>query len=165
MKLELLSSLGSSLGKGDDILQKDRLVNGIIERLTNNFELKPSEVYVLLDYVKQLQEENKELSHIVANKVISDYDIDTPLKKELGEANLKIVSLEAAIHCYKQEREDLIKWLEDKIKECDKTLEILNSSLYTDEIKSDLSTNPIIPKVLVGNFLETLDKVRGINND
>lgn len=47
MKLELLSSLG----KGDDILQKDRLVNGIIERLTNNFELKPSEVYVLLDYV------------------------------------------------------------------------------------------------------------------
>ena len=161
MKLELLSSLG----KGDDILQKDRLINEIIERLTNNFELKPSEVYVLLDYVKQLQEENKELSRIVASKVIYDYDIDTPLKKELSDANLKIVSLEAAIHCYKQEREDLIKWLEDKIKECDKTLEILNSSLYTDEIKSDLSINPIIPKVLVGNFLETLDKVRGINND
>ena len=119
----------------------------------------------ILDIVKNLQQENKELSHIVANKVIYDYDIDTPLKKELGEANLKIVSLEAAIHCYKQEREDLIKWLEDKIKECDKTLEILNSSLYTDEIKSDLSINPIIPKVLVGNFLETLDKVRGINND
>lgn len=119
----------------------------------------------LLGELEDLQKENKELSHIVANKVISDYDIDTPLKKELGEANLKIVSLEAAIHCYKQEREDLIKWLEDKIKECDKTLEILNSSLYTDEIKSDLSINPIIPKVLVGNFLETLDKVRGINND
>ena len=146
-------------------MQKDRLINEIIERLTNNFELKPSEVYVLLDYVKQLQEENKELSRIVASKVIYDYDIDTPLKKELSDANLKIVSLEAAIHCYKQEREDLIKWLEDKIKECDKTLEILNSSLYTDEIKSDLSINPIIPKVLVGNFLETLDKVRGINND
>ena len=46
---------------GDDILQKDRLINGIIERLTNNFELKPSEVYVLLDYVKQLQEENQQL--------------------------------------------------------------------------------------------------------
>ena len=124
-------------------MQKDRLINGIIERLTNNFELKPSEVYVLL----------------------YDYDIDTPLKKELNDARLKIISLEDAIHCYKQEREDLIKWLEDKIKECDKTLEILNSSLYTDEIKSDLSINPIIPKVLVGNFLETLDKVRGINND
>lgn len=115
--------------------------------------------------IKELLKENKELSHIVANKVIYDYDIDTPLKKELNEANLKIVSLEDALYCYKQEREDLIKWLEDKIKECDKTLEILNSSLYTDEIKSDLSINPIIPKVLVGNFLETLDKVRGINND
>lgn len=96
-------------------MQKDRLINGIIERLTNNFELKPSEVYVLLDYVKQLQEENKELSHIVANKVITDYDIDTPLKKELSDANLKIVSLEDALHCYKQEKEDLIKWLEDTI--------------------------------------------------
>ena len=96
-------------------MQKDRLVNGIIERLTNNFELKPSEVYVLLDYVKQLQKENKELSHIVANKVISDYDIDTPLKKELNEVNLKMVSLEDALRCYKQEKEDLIKWLEDMI--------------------------------------------------
>lgn len=96
-------------------MQKDRLINGIIERLTNNFELKPSEVYVLLGYVKQLQEENKELSRIVASKVISDYDIDTPLKKELGDARLKIVSLEDAIHCYKQEKEDLIKWLEDMI--------------------------------------------------
>lgn len=69
----------------------------------------------ILDIVKNLQQENKELSRIVANKIISDYDIDTPLKTELGEARLKIVSLEDAIHCYKQEKEDLIKWLEDMI--------------------------------------------------
>lgn len=69
----------------------------------------------ILDIVKNLQQENKELSCIVANKVISDYDIDTPLKTELGEANLKIVSLEDALHCCKQEKEDLIKWLEDTI--------------------------------------------------
>lgn len=69
----------------------------------------------ILDIVKNLQQENKELSRIVANKVISDYDIDTPLKTELGEARLKIVSLEDALHCYKQEKEDLIKWLEDTI--------------------------------------------------
>ena len=137
MKLELLSSLV----KGDDILQKDRLINGIIERLTNNFELKPSEVYVLLSYVKQLQEENKELSHIVANKVISDYDIDTPLKKELGEANLKIVSLEDALRCYKQEKEDLIEWLETY------------AEFNADEQPIEKTLN------------EVLDKVRGINND
>lgn len=69
----------------------------------------------ILDIVKNLQQENKELSRIVANKVISDYDIDTPLKKELSDANLKIVSLEDAIHEYKKENEDLIKWLEDMI--------------------------------------------------
>ena len=137
MKLELLSNLG----RGDDILQKDRLINGIIERLTNNFELKPSEVYVLLDYVKQLQEENKELSRIVASKVISDYDIDTPLKKELGDARLKIVSLEDAIHCYKQEKEDLIKWLETY------------AEFNTDDQSIEKTLN------------EVLDKVRGINND
>lgn len=122
-------------------MQKDRLINGIIERLTNNFELKPSEVYVLLGYVKQLQEENKELSRIVASKVISDYDIDTPLKKELGDARLKIVSLEDAIHCYKQEKEDLIKWLETY------------AEFNTDDQSIEKTLN------------EVLDKVRGINND
>lgn len=95
----------------------------------------------ILDIVKNLQQENKELSHIVANKVISDYDIDTPLKKELGEARLKIVSLEDALHCYKQEKEDLIKWLET----------------YTEFNTDDQS----IEKTLN----EVLDKVRGINND
>ena len=69
----------------------------------------------ILDIVKNLQQENKELSRIVANKVISDYDIDTPLKKELSDANLKIVSLEDAIHEYKKEKEDLIKCLENMI--------------------------------------------------
>ena len=70
---------------------------------------------ILWKYIKDLQKENKELSHIVANKVITDYDIDTPLKTELSEARLKIVSLEDAIHEYKKEKEDLIKWLEDMI--------------------------------------------------
>lgn len=119
---------------------------------------------ILWKYIKDLQKENKELSHIVANKVITDYDIDTPLKKELSDANLKIVSLEDALHCYKQEKEDLIKWLEDKIKESEKVIDILNEPLYAEEIKKEVSINPIIPKVIAGNFLITLDKVRGDSN-
>lgn len=144
-------------------MQKDRLINGIIERLTNNFELKPSEVYVLLDYVKQLQEENKELSRIVASKVISDYDIDTPLKKELGEARLKIVSLEDAIHCYKQEKEDLIKWLEDNIKLCSKIINNLSKPFYADEMKIELPMKLIVASISQVNYLEVLDKVRRFN--
>lgn len=99
--------------------------------------------------IKELLRENKELSHIVANKVISDYDIDTPLKKELGEANLKIVSLEDELYCYKQEKEDLIKWLEDKIKVND-----LKGYNYEKVY--------ICGKETV--YKEVLDKVRGINN-
>ena len=95
----------------------------------------------LLGELEDLQKENIELSHIVANKVISDYDIDTPLKKELGEANLKIVSLEDALRCYKQEKEDLIEWLETY------------AEFNADEQPIEKTLN------------EVLDKVRGINND
>ena len=71
--------------------------------------------YEMANQIIKLREENKELSHIVANKVISDCDIDTPLKTELSEARLKIVSLEDALHEYKKEKEDLIKCLENMI--------------------------------------------------
>lgn len=71
--------------------------------------------YEMVNQFIKLREENKELSHIVANKVISDCDIDTPLKTELSEARLKIVSLEDALHEYKKEKEDLIKCLENMI--------------------------------------------------
>ena len=97
--------------------------------------------YEMANQIIKLREENKELSRIVASKVISDYDIDTPLKKELGEARLKIVSLEDAIHCYKQEKEDLIKWLETY------------AEFNTDDQSIEKTLN------------EVLDKVRGINND
>lgn len=96
---------------------------------------------ILWKYIKDLQKENKELSHIVANKVITDYDIDTPLKKELSDANLKIVSLEDTLHCYKQEKEDLIEWLETY------------AEFNADEQPIEKTLN------------EVLDKVRGINND
>ena len=96
---------------------------------------------ILWKYIKDLQKENKELSHIVANKVITDYDIDTPLKKELSDANLKIVSLEDTLHCYKQEKEDLIEWLETY------------AEFNADEQPIEKTLN------------EVLDKVRGMNND
>ena len=155
MKLELLNSLR----KGDDILQKDRLVNGIIERLTNNFELKPSEVYVLLDYVKQLQKENKELSHIVANKVISDYDIDTPLKKELGEARLKIVSLEDVLSEYKKEKEDLIKCLENMIDWTSK------KSNIGEKMKKDYTEQQKICWWINHARMDILDRIKDSNYD
>lgn len=138
--------------------------NGTIEMSNEYYNLIEERMARLTNKNQELEKENKELSHIIANKVISDYNIDIPLKKELGDANLKIVSLEDAIHCYKQEKEDLIKWLEDKIKESEKVIDILNKPLYAEEIKKEVSINPIIPKVIAANFLITLDKVRGDSN-
>lgn len=89
--------------------------NGTIEMRNEYYNLVEERMVRLTNKNQELEKENKELSHIVANKVISDYDIDTPLKKELGDVRLKIVSLEDALRCYKQEKEDLIKWLEDMI--------------------------------------------------
>lgn len=121
--------------------------------------------YEMANQIIKLREENKELSRIVASKVISDYDIDTPLKKELGEARLKIVSLEDAIHCYKQEKEDLIKWLEDNIKLCSKIINNLSKPFYADEMKIDIPVDLIIASYSQINYLEVLDKVKGVNND
>lgn len=89
--------------------------NGTIEMSNEYYNLIEERMARLTNKNQELEKENKELSHIVANKVISDYDIDTLLKTELGEARLKIISLEDALHCYKQEKEYLIKWLEDMI--------------------------------------------------
>lgn len=89
--------------------------NGTIEMSNEYYNLIEERMARLTNKNQELEKENKELSHIVANKVISDYDIDTPLKTELGEARLKIVSLEDALHEYKKEKEDLIKCLENMI--------------------------------------------------
>lgn len=57
------------------LLDKEREIKELKEKLESSEKA-----------IKELLRENKELSHIVANKVISDYDIDTPLKKELNDA-------------------------------------------------------------------------------
>ena len=115
--------------------------------------------------IKELLRENKELSHIVANKVISDYDIDTPLKKELNDARLKIISLEDALHCYKQEKEDLIKWLKNAIRLCNKTIDDLSKPFYADEIKIEIPSEVIKASYSSVAYLEILDKVRGVDNE
>ncbi len=63
----------------------------------------------------ELLEENEELSRIVANKVISNYDIDTPLKKQLNEERLKIIVLKDLINEYQNQQKEFIELLEKEI--------------------------------------------------
>lgn len=113
----------------------------------------------ILDIVKNLQQENKELSRIVANKVISDYDIDTPLKTELGEARLKIVSLEDTIHEYKKEKEYLIKWLEDMI-DC-----TAKKSNIGEKMKKDYTEQQKICWWINHARMDILDRIKDSNYD
>jgi hypothetical protein len=74
---------------------------------------------ILLDYITNLQEENERLkeekenlTHIVANKIIKDYDIDTPLKNQLIEERSKYISLSDVCHDYKSGCEKAIELIE-----------------------------------------------------
>lgn len=113
----------------------------------------------ILDIVKNLQQKNKELSHIVANKVISDCDIDTPLKTELGEARLKIVSLEDALHEYKKEKEDLIKCLENMIDWTSK------KSNIGEKMKKDYTEQQKICWWINHARMDILDRIKDSNYD
>lgn len=62
----------------------------------------------------KLKQEKENLTTIVANKIIEDFDIETPLKDELNNARLEIISLEEALHLERQDKEELKEWLEDK---------------------------------------------------
>lgn len=45
--------------------------------------------------IKRLNKEKENLTNIVANKIIKDYDIETPLKDELNKTRIKNIGLES----------------------------------------------------------------------
>ena len=69
----------------------------------------------ILSIIKNLQIENKELSRIIANRVISDYNIDTPLKNQLSDERLKNICLEESINIYRNQQRIFINYLEELI--------------------------------------------------
>lgn len=115
--------------------------------------------YDMANQIIKLRQENKELSHIVANKVISDCDIDTPLKTELGEARLKIVSLEDALHEYKKEKEDFIKCLENMIDWTSK------KSNIGEKMKKDYTEQQKICWWINHARMDILDRIKDSNYD
>lgn len=133
--------------------------NGTIEMSNEYYNLIEERMARLTNKNQELEKENKELSHIVANKVISDYDIDTPLKTELGKARLKIISLEDAIHCYKKEKEDLIKWLEDMI-DC-----TAKKSNIGEKMKKDYTEQQKICWWINHARMDILDRIKDSNYD
>ncbi len=64
-------------------------------------------------YYLPLLEENKNLTHMIANKVLSSYEYNSPLKDSLNEANLKIVALEMSNNNLESNWKALKEWLEE----------------------------------------------------
>lgn len=133
--------------------------NGTIEMSNEYYNLIEERMARLTNKNQELEKENKELSCIVANKVISDYDIDTPLKKELSDARLKIVSLEDALHEYKKEKEDLIKCLENMIDWTSK------KSNIGEKMKKDYTEQQKICWWINHARMDILDRIKDSNYD
>ena len=85
------------LGSKHEITIMSDIVNGL------NFEYE------------QLQQENKELTRLVANKVVADYDYDSILKKQLNEERLKYISLEESKNEIENTINDFEKWLDEEL--------------------------------------------------
>ena len=72
----------------------------------------------------ELETEVKELTRLVTNKVMADYDYDSILKKQLNEERGKNIVLSESKKMteteIKQEKQQLISFLEDKLKQAEK---------------------------------------------
>ncbi len=105
------------LGSKHEITIMSDIVNGL------NFEYE------------QLQQENKELTRLVANKVVADYDYDSILKKQLNEERLKYISLEESKNRRNLKMEEKIKErikkAEEELKEARKELKKYKESEHS----------------------------------
>ena len=70
----------------------------------NNYETNQDIIY-------EMQEENKELAHLVANKVMLDYDYDSVLKKELNEERRRNIVLNESKSMTEKVLNEFEKWL------------------------------------------------------
>ena len=67
-------------------------------------------------YIIDLQQENKELTKLVANKVLADYNCDSVLKQQLAEERLKYISLEESKNNIENILFEYEKWLNEELK-------------------------------------------------
>ena len=68
------------------------------------------------DIMYEMQEEIEELTRLVSNKVMADYDYDSILKQQLNEERLKYVALEESKNIVENILTEFEKWLEEDFK-------------------------------------------------
>ena len=99
---------------------------------TKQSSIRDNEMKAMYDCITNLQEEIENLTHIVANKIIEDYDIDTPLKNQLNKERIKYINLDVVCNDYKSRIDKAIEYnkthyvIDDPIKFKNDMNDILN---------------------------------------
>ena len=95
---------------------------------------------------------------------MSDEELERLRQIECSNIEVDIVDKTViTIKKMQQERQELIKWLKDNIKLCNKTINDLNKPHFADEIEIELPMKLIVASISQANYLEVLDKVRRFN--
>ena len=111
----------------------------------------------------ELETEVKELTRLVTNKVLADYDYDSILKQELNEERGRNIVLSESKNMIeteiKQEKQQLISFLEEKIKE--NKLNLLNLKYNIGTTYEEIGEY----KGSLHSYQEALDFVKGGKNE
>ena len=114
---DLLTIKGDSL---ELINEEIELYNEVVRLLEENRRLKQAckgDYEASQEIMGEMKEEINKLSHLVANKVIVDYDYDSVLKRELNEERRKNIVLTESKNMTENVLNKFEKWLEDKLKD------------------------------------------------
>jgi len=129
-----------------EFLQKDR------KQWINQYTQAHND-YVVLQQENQLLKEQKEnLQNIVCNKIMTDYDIETPLKDELSKQILKNTVLEESKNITENIIDELEKWLKEIRNEC--------SEIYSSPITQD-ATREFYYIDVIDKTLNKLQELKG----
>jgi len=129
-----------------EFLQKDR------KQWINQYTQAHND-YVVLQQENQLLKEQKEnLQNIVCNKIMTDYDIETPLKDELSKQILKNTVLEESKNITENILDELEKWLKEIRNEC--------SEIYSSPITQD-ATREFYYIDVIDKTLNKLQELKG----
>ena len=104
------------------------------------------------DIMYEMQEKIEELTRLVSNKVMADYDYDSILKQQLNEERLKYVALEESKNIVENILTEFEKSLEEEINNITNTYSQINGNY--------MRMQPILD-----TFKECLDKLQELKKE
>lgn len=134
-------------------IQNMLAVNRSINDMEQNFRKRMED---LQQENQRLKEQKENLQNIVCNKIMTDYDIETPLKDELSKQILKNTVLEESKNITEHILDELEKWLKEIRNEC--------FEIYSSPITQD-ATREFYYIDVIDKTLNKLQELKGSDNN